>query len=491
VLRAAEVGDRLGKDEYTALVPELRVGLVNAQYDLRAADFPVYVLVAGDDRIGAGDVVRRLHEWMDARHLRTTVFGEPEPWEAGRPRQWRLWQAMPPRGRVAIWAGGLLGRIAERVAGRIDDAELERWTSHLEALQQELLADGALIVKLFLHTPAEEQRARLETGEGGRAGWRVDPRDWEALEAMSEARPLVEALLRRTSAPGAPWTVVEGTDERHRDVTVARTILDALTARLAEPPPGTAAAPDAMFAMRDDQAGVLAAVDLSARLSRADYRKRLDKLQQRLHCLAIEAREAGLPAVLVFEGWDAAGKGGVIRRCTAALEVGDYRVIPVAAPTEEERRHHYMWRFWRDLPMAGRLVVFDRSWYGRVLVERVEGFATAAEWQRAYDEINDFEQQLVEAGCWLGKFWLHISPEEQLVRFQARERTAYKKHKITDEDYRNRDRWADYEEAVDQMVRRTSTSAAPWHLVSAEDKPHARVEVLEIVTEGLADALRG
>jgi polyphosphate:AMP phosphotransferase len=490
MLEAAEAGNQLGKEEFKEVVPDLRAGLLNAQFDLRRADFPVIVFVAGDDRLAAGDLVKRLHEWMDARYIDTTVFGDPRPEEAERPRQWRMWRAMPPRGRMAIWAGGLMRMIEARVAGQVDDAALEDWTVHLEALQAELLADGALVVKLFLHTPAEEQRARLEAGGNGRGGWRVDERDWAMLEANSEARPLVERFLRRTSAPGAPWTVIEATDERHRDVTAARTILDALTARLATPPPESPSAPVEMFSPGPGQATVLASVDLSARLSRADYRKRLEKAQARLHDLALRARDAQMPVVLVFEGWDAAGKGGVIRRCTAPLEVGEYRVIPVAAPTAEELRFHYLWRFWRDLPPAGQVVIFDRSWYGRVLVERVEGFATAPAWQRAYDEINDFEAQLVEAGCLLQKFWLHISPDEQMARFTARETTPYKKYKITDEDYRNRERWGDYEAAVDQMVLRTSTDSAPWHLVSAEDKQNARVEVLETLTSGLKAALK-
>jgi polyphosphate:AMP phosphotransferase len=490
VLEAAEAGNQLGKDDFKAVVPDLRTGLLNAQFDLREADFPAIVFIAGDDRLAAGELVKRLHEWMDARYIDTTVFGDPRPEETERPRQWRMWQAMPPRGGMAIWAGGLMRMIEARVAGLVDDAALEAWTVHLDALQSELLADGALVVKLFLHTPADEQRARLEAAGDGRGGWRVDERDWEMLEASSEARPLVERFLRRTSAPGAPWTVIEATDARHRDVTAGRTILDALTARLAGPPPEGPSAPVEMFSPRPDQATVLSAVDLSVQLTRADYRKRLEKAQHRLHDLALEAREAHVPVVLAFEGWDAAGKGGVIRRCTAPLEVGDYRVIPVAAPTTEELRFHYLWRFWRDLPPAGQFVIFDRSWYGRVLVERVEGFASASAWQRAYDEINDFEAQLVEAGCLLQKFWLHISPEEQMARFRARETTVYKKHKITDEDYRNRERWGDYEAAVDQMVLRTSTDVAPWHLVSAEDKQNARVEVLETLTSGLKAVLK-
>lgn len=490
MLSAAEVGNRLGKEEFKAVVPDLRVGLLNAQFDLKSADFPVIVFVAGDDRLAASDVINRLHEWMDSRYIDTSVFGDPRPDEAGRPRLWRLWHAMPPRGRTAIWTGGLLRQVEARVAGAIDDAAFDDWTRHLEALQAELLADGALVIKLFLHTPAATQRARLDAGHNREGGWRADAHDWAVLETMSEARPLVEQFLRRTSAPGAPWTVIEATDERFRDVTVARTILDALTARLAHTPPEGPSAPAELFAPRADQATVLSRIDLSARMSHADYAKRLDKLQARLHGLALEAREAGLPMVLVFEGWDAAGKGGVIRRLSRAFEVGDYRVIPVAAPSADERLYHYLWRFWRDLPAPGELVVFDRSWYGRVLVERVEGLANDAEWQRSYDEINDFEEQLVEAGCLLQKFWLHISREEQLARFEARERTPYKKYKITDADYRNRESWDDYSRAVDQMVLRTSTEWAPWQLVSAEDKQHARIQVLEAVAAGLKRAVR-
>jgi polyphosphate kinase 2 (PPK2 family) len=203
----------------------------------------------------------------------------------------------------------------------------------------------------------------------------------------------------------------------------------------------------------------------------------------------MEARRRGISSVLAFEGWDAAGKGGVIRRITGALEAGDYRVIPVAAPTEEERKYHYLWRFWRDLPPAGKFVIFDRTWYGRVLVERLEGFAHPSEWQRAYDEINDFEAQMVEHGYYVAKFWLHVSPEEQLARFKAREDTAYKKHKITEEDYRNRDRWDEYVQAVDQMVLRTTSDGARWHVIPANNKQFARVTTLRAINKGLARTL--
>jgi polyphosphate kinase 2 (PPK2 family) len=232
-------------------------------------------------------------------------------------------------------------------------------------------------------------------------------------------------------------------------------------------------------------------VDLTKELTKEDYKVELRRQQAKLHKLSVEARKRGVSSVLAFEGWDAAGKGGVIRRVTQALEAGDYRVIPTAAPTEEERKYHYLWRFWRDMPLAGRFTIFDRTWYGRVLVERIEGFAKAAEWQRAYDEINDFEQQLIDRGYYVAKFWLHISQEEQLARFQAREQTSYKQHKITEEDYRNRERWDEYENAIDQMVLRTTAERAPWHVIPANNKLHARVATLKAINKGLSRVLRG
>jgi polyphosphate kinase 2 (PPK2 family) len=318
----------------------------------------------------------------------------------------------------------------------------------------------------------------------------VDQRDWSALDSLGPVLPIAERILRETSGPGAPWTIVESTDSRYRNLTVAQTILNAISTRLAEAQlhRGPVLA-DSVFGDFDSAANVLSGVDLNQTLSKEEYREQLAKEQAKLKKLSMEARRRGISSVLAFEGWDAAGKGGVIRRITGALEAGDYRVIPVAAPTEEERKYHYLWRFWRDLPPAGKFVIFDRTWYGRVLVERLEGFAHPSEWQRAYDEINDFEAQMVEHGYYVAKFWLHVSPEEQLARFKAREDTAYKKHKITEEDYRNRDRWDEYVQAVDQMVLRTTSDGARWHVIPANNKQFARVTTLRAINKGLARTL--
>jgi polyphosphate:AMP phosphotransferase len=492
MLEVSEVGNKVGKEEYEAAIPELRVGLINAQYDLRGSDFPVIIWIAGDDRLAANELVNRLNEWMDSRFADTRVFADPTDEEYQRPHLWRLWRSLPPKGRAAFFVGGLMRAAIQRANDEIDEPHFSIWLRHIANMQTELVADGALILKFFLHTPAKEQKKKLKkAAKDPHAGWQVDQRDWAALDSLGPVLPIAERILRETSGPGAPWTIVESTDSRYRDLTVARTILAALTARLAERPgPLGPALAESVFGDFDAEANVLSGIDLTKTLSGQEYRAQLAKEQAKLKKLSLEARRRGVSSVLAFEGWDAAGKGGVIRRITGALEAGDYRVIPVAAPTEEERRYHYLWRFWRDLPPAGKVVIFDRTWYGRVLVERLEGFAAPAEWQRAFDEINDFEAQMVEQGYYVAKFWLHVSPEEQLARFKAREETAFKMHKITEEDYRNRERWDDYVKAVDQKVLRTTSDGARWHVIPANSKRFARVATLRAINKGLARTLR-
>ncbi len=492
MLKVAAVGNTVSKADFKEAEPTLRLELVNMQYELRDADFPVVVVVAGDDRIAANALVNRLNEWMDSRFIRTHVFSTIRPDEAERPLFWRLWRAMPPEGGAAIWAGGLFRQVVRYLEGETSDLELETWARHVRLLQDQLIADGALVIKFFLHTPAKDQRKRLKKAKKDPThGWWVDERDWASVEHLENGIGTLERVLRETTTATSAWNVVEATDGRYRDLTVARTLLETVSARLASGPmaaedPAGERAP----LTSTPPASVLAAVDLGQSLDREAYRSALAKEQAKLHRLADQAHERGISTVLAFEGWDAGGKGGAIRRITQSLEAGTYDVRSVAAPSAEERAHHYLWRFWRDLPRAGDFVIYDRTWYGRLLVERVEGFAQPHEWGRAFEEIVDFEEQLVERGNVLAKFWLHISPEEQLARFQAREGTPYKQHKITEEDYRNRERWDDYVEAIGDMVLRTSTDVAPWTLVAAEDKYYARIQVLKTVNKALKKRLR-
>jgi polyphosphate:AMP phosphotransferase len=493
MFESVEVGSKTSKQDYGERVPKLRVDLINAQYDLKSADFPVLILISGDDRVGANEVMDVLHEWMDARYMRTRVFGRPTEEELERPRFWRYWRALPQKGEIGLFLGAWdLSTISDLVNRRISGRQAERRVAHIVGLEKQLVDDGTLLLKFWLHLPKKELAKRLKQAKKHPARQPlVDKQDWLFYDVYGKAMPMAEQVLRRTDRGESPWHFVESTDERHRNLSIAETIRSALVERLERnSEPAIEVEPKIESAPNLAEQGPLSKVDLSSTIAHKDYRKQLDKLQLRVSRLMRRARGSGVSAVLVFEGWDAAGKGGVIRRITRALPASDYRIIPIAAPTDEEKARHYLWRFWRHLPRAGRLLIFDRSWYGRVLVERVEGFAREDEWRRAYAEINDFEAQLCEHGMLVQKFWLHIDPDEQLARFKAREKTPYKKYKITDEDYRNREKWDDYCSAVNEMVTRTSTGLARWYLVPANDKRWARIEVLRTVCDGLKDRLK-
>jgi len=310
----------------------------------------------------------------------------------------------------------------------------------------------------------------------------VTKTDWKHFKIYDTFRRISERALRTTSTGEAPWMVVEGADERYRSITVGNYILEQISKRLAE------AKSSKKSAAKTKEKGnnpdtLLDTLDLTQSLSDDKYKTQLEKYQGKLNLLYRKAKAQNRSAILVFEGWDAAGKGGVIRRITSAMDARDYQIIPIAAPTEEERAQHYLWRFWRHLPRAGRVTIFDRSWYGRVLVERVEKFCSDQDWMRAYHEINDFEEQLMEGGAVIAKFWLTISKQEQLKRFRERRNTPFKSFKITAEDWRNRRKWNDYERAVCDMIERTSTESAPWFVIPGNDKFFARIEVLKTLCQ--------
>ena len=372
--------------------------------------------------------------------------------------------------------------------------------------EKALADDGAVIVKFWLHLDDDAQRKRLKAfKKDPLRSWRVTKRQWRNLRQHAQIKRAAEAAIRRTSTGLAPWHIVEGVDERYRNLTVATHLRDAIQAGFVKSADARRSASKGGRRQRakstlgqteptlEAVAGrfnVLKALDLDQQIEKKRFRVRLERQQGRLNLLQRRARATGITTIAVFEGWDAAGKGSAIRRVTSALDARDYRVIPIGAPTDEELAQHYLWRFWRHLSRAGRITIFDRSWYGRVLVERVEGLATPEEYRRAYAEILNYEEQLVDHGILLTKFWLHISKNEQLRRFRERQRIPHKRWKITDEDWRNRRRWNDYELAVNEMVARTSTRRAPWVLVEANDKNFARIKVIRTLADRLARALK-
>ena len=502
MFRTAELRRKLPKEDYRQQVPRLREELLTVQMELRKADFPVIVVFAGVDGAGKGETVNQLHEWLDSRWLVARAFGEPSDEERDRPEYWRFWRELPPKGRMALFLSSWYSMpILDHVYGHIGLAEFDERLERIKAFEKTLADGGALILKFWMHLSREAQKDRLRKLEKHPLlHWRISKRDWQHWELYDQFVAAAERTIMKTSTGLAPWKIVEGYDERYRSAAVATVIRDAIRFRLEESDKAAAggngeAGPRPKPASPEPVAvppvTVLSRLDMSKTMTKDDYDASLKRYQAKLNQLQRAARERRVSTILVFEGWDAAGKGGSIRRITAALDARDYQVIQIAAPTDEEAAHNYLWRFWRHIPRAGRVTIYDRSWYGRVLVERIEGFARTREWQRAYAEINDFEAQLAERGIVLLKFWLHISPEEQLRRFQEREQIAYKAWKLTEEDWRNRERWTDYEMAVNDMVERTSTRQAPWTLVEANDKRHARVEVLRTLCERLDAALAG
>ena len=499
MFETAELGRSVGKEEFEAEEPKLRLELLEAQRRLQKAGVPVIVLLAGADGAGKGETVARVLEWLDTRGLDTHAFGPPTDEERERPRWWRFWMRLPPRGRIGIFFGSWYSDpLVERAFGRLSRARYDRMLSEIAFFEQMLAEDGALIVKLWIHLSKKGLRKRLRRLEEDPATrWKVTKADWKYFRKYDGFIEASEHAIRRTDSSHAPWVLVEASDELYRDLTAGRTLIERFRSRLAvtaptpraTAPAGSPAPPPAMS--REASLTILDRVDLKQKLAAPEYDRRLEKARGRLGRLVRAAFEKKRSSVVVFEGWDAAGKGGNIRRLTTAMDPRTYRVISIAAPTDEEKARHYLWRFWRHVPRAGYVTVYDRSWYGRVLVERVEGFARPAEWSRAYLEINDFEQQLVAHGIILAKFWLHVDDKEQMRRFRERETVAWKRHKIGPEDWRNREKRALYEVAASDMIARTSTPQAPWTVVPANDKRLARVHVVESLCTRLQRALDG
>jgi AMP-polyphosphate phosphotransferase len=288
-----------------------------------------------------------------------------------------------------------------------------------------------------------------------------------------------------------PWLIVEGSDIRYSSLTVGQHIHNRIQQHITKRTADKIAKSviDSHGVVQVNQQNILDSLDLSLNIDKKTYTQELAFYQGKLNRLSREAHNQKRSSILVFEGWDAGGKGGVIRRLTHAVDARNYQVIPIAAPSDEEKAQHYLWRFWRHIPRTGIFTIYDRSWYGRVLVERVEGFASVNEWQRAYSEIVNFEEALTDHGILVLKFWLHIDKDEQLRRFKEREQITYKQYKITEDDYRNRERWDDYQLAVNEMVTRTSTQKSPWILVEGNDKKYARIKILKILCEKLEQFL--
>ncbi len=468
-----------------------RLGMLQRQ--LKDAGIPVVILFEGLDAAGKGTQINRLIQSLDPRGFDVYAGSRRTEEEKMRPFLWPFWIKTPEKGRIAIFDLSWYCKVqVERFAGRTKKKELPKAYQDINSFERLLADDGNVIIKLFLYISKEEQRKRFKKLEASpETSWHVTKEDWERNRGYEEYLGINEEMLENTDTEYAPWNIIEATDKNYAALKILKCVNDqlelAMEAHRERARAAAARGQQAGGAAKDKegfyQNGVLSGVDLSMQYTEKEYREKLNGLQKRLEILHSEIYRLRIPVVLGFEGWDAGGKGGAIKRLTSHLDPRGYKVCPTASPNDIEKKHHYLWRFWNNVPKAGHIAIFDRTWYGRVMVERIEGFCTEAEWKRAYQEINEWEAHLANHGAIVVKFWMHIDKEEQERRFLDRQHTPGKEWKITEEDWRNREKWDQYVLAVNEMLVRTSTRNAPWVVVEGNDKKYARVKVLQTVVD--------
>lgn len=488
MLENLDLTKKLEKGIFKQAISGLELKLGELQRKVREQKIPVMIVFEGWDASGKGTLINELLLAMDPRGFQVFPINPPNPEEQMRPFLWRFWLKTPAGGKFAIFDRSWYGRV---LVARVDKIVRKKvWSqayAEINAFERQLSDERCVIIKFFLHISKKEQLKRFIKLEKKHAtSWKVTRTDWQHHDQYRKYLAATEEMLAKTDTACAPWTLIEAHDRRLAVTKIFQTIIQTLEKHLAQPPVSQSAPePSVAIALPEMSGSVLQKLDLSRSLDRDVYEDLLEKSQDRIRELEHEAYLKRLPVVIVYEGWDAAGKGGNIRRLVQGMDPRGYEVIPIAAPTDEEKAHHYLWRFWRAIPKAGHIAIYDRSWYGRVLVERVEGFCTEAAWKRAFREINEFEEQLTNFGTVLVKFWLEIDKDEQLRRFQERQENPHKLWKITEEDWRNREKWDRYAAAVDEMLQRTSTANAPWTIVESNSKLYARIKALDTVIHAI------
>lgn len=497
MLEKIDLSRTVEKEVYKQVQKEYAERLGQVQRRLKEAGVPVIILFEGMGAAGKGTQINRLIQALDPRGFDVYASSRITEEEAGRPFLWKFWTLTPERGRIAIFDRSWYRKVLlDRFDKETKKRELPEAYQDIRSFEKQLFEDGTVIIKLFLYISKEEQKKRFKKLEESKeTAWRVTADDWARNEAYDKYLQMNEEMLEKTDTEYAPWNIVEATDKNYAAMKILKYVTECLEEALVKKCARSAAESVAkgVVAVEPDkryQNGVLSGVDLSKSLTREAYKEQIDELQKRLEILHSEIYRRKIPVVIGFEGWDAGGKGGAIRRLTSHLDPRGYQVCPTAAPNDIEKKHHYMWRFWNKMPKAGHIAIFDRTWYGRVMVERIEGFCREEDWKRAYQEINEMEAHMANAGAVVLKFWLHIDQDEQERRFKERMETPEKQWKITDEDWRNREKWSQYELAVNEMLVRTSTTYAPWIVVEGNCKYYARVKVLKTVVEALEMKIR-
>ena len=503
MLSEIDLNQRLEKKEYKSAMRDLGTTLGALQQTLRETAIPVLIVFEGWGASGKGTSIARVVNALDPRYFDVRTTGKINEEKLMRPFLWSFWTYLPPKGQIVIldksWHRLIMPNV--RDSWGISSTESYGFYNDVNAFERQLTDDGALIIKLFLHISKEEQHRRFTAlSNDPTTAWRVKPHDWDQNENYDQNRRLFEKMLTMTQTTSNPWHVIGAEDRKFAAVKILTTITNAIQARLAN---GQLSHGQFISGQRtngqtangqstnpQEFPRILRGISPDKSIEDAQYKEQLAHYQHRMHMLGNKLYAKRRSAIIVYEGWDAAGKGGNIKRLTSELDPRCYAVVPIGPPRPQELARHYLWRFLVKTPKDGHITIFDRSWYGRVLVERIDKLTPEHVWRRAYWEINEMEQHLVNHGVVLQKFWLHIDKDEQLRRFTHRQNNPAKQHKITEADWRNRENWEGYEDAIDEMLARTHNPHAPWIIVESNSKKFARVKVLQTVTDALDDALR-
>lgn len=466
------------------MTAELRQKLSELQLKIREKKLPVIIIFEGWSASGKGSLIGELIKYLDPRFFKVYSTLPADNSEKRYPLMKRFWENIPEYGKMSVMDRSWYQELAvARLEDDISDKEYARRTETVNNFERMLSNDGYLIIKLFLHISKEEQKRRFDKlREDSETKWRVTERDKKRHKHYDEYYTAFDDMLNETSTPYAEWNVIDTTDKAFAKFQMFSIAVEKITAAL----DGERQSFPLAKAHRLLSVPKLADISLENKtLSEEDYEEQLKKCRKELSKLHSRLYQAKIPMIIAFEGWDAAGKGGAIKRISSALDPRGYEAIPISAPDKTELAHHYLWRFWNHIPKTGHIAIFDRTWYGRVMVERIEGFTPQERCAQAYEEINSFEKELSDSGVIIVKFWLQIDKDEQLRRFTERQNTPAKQWKITDEDWRNREKWDKYETAVNEMLEKTSSACAPWNVIEANDKKYARIKVMKTVINAI------
>ena len=475
-------------EELAAGIRDAREALNACQMKIKEAGLPVMVIFEGWGAAGKGSVLGRVIKSIDPRFFKVQTYAAPTAEEKRYPFLYRYIRDIPEKGKFTFYDTYWMEEITDaRLDGSMSDAEYEERIDSINRTERTLVDNGYLVMKFFFQIGKKEQKRRLdELLDNKDTKWRVDKSDLYENKHYDESIKVYDKYLKDTNSPTAPWYIIDAKDKKFAELQVLEFLNSGIETALKNK---ELAAPILQNTFALKKTPKLKDIELKGKtLTDEEYDKRLDELQSELRQLHYKLYRKKIPVIIAYEGWDAAGKGGNIKRITGALDPRGFEVLPIASPEPHEKARHFLWRFWTRLPKTGHIAIFDRTWYGRVMVERIEGFCSENDWQRAYNEINEFEKELTDWGAVVIKFWVQIDKRTQLKRFKERQATPEKQWKITDEDWRNREKWNQYEGAIDEMIQKTSTEFAPWYILESVDKKYARIKALEIVIDQIKKA---